>query len=279
MTSSSIATPVPQDIAPPAETSARAARAQRRWIGLLAWPLPLLLLAFWWIGSGQGWISQQTLPHPHQAAETFVQLLQTGELQTNLGISLRRVIVGFLIGSSVGLALGLGMGLSRTVHDLLHPTFRALVYVPLLGWIPLLMLLLGIGESLKYVLIAKAALVPVTLNTLAGVRGVPGPYIEVARVLRFNRLQLLTRVVLPAALPQIWTGLRFGLTKSWLLLIVVELLASSEGLGFMTISGQQLFQLDLVVVAVFVIGAIGFALDRVLERTEQHLLRWRRNAF
>lgn len=256
------------------------AAAATRWrAAALASLLPLALLLLWWQGTAQGWISAQTLPTPRQVVESFVELLRSGELQHHVGISLQRVALGFLAGASVGLVLGLGMGLSRPVHALLHPSFRALAHVPMLGWLPLLMLLLGIGEALKVVLIAKAALIPVTLNTLAGVRGVPRAYREVAEVLRFSRAQLLLKVVLPAAFPQIWSGLRFGLTKSWLLLVVVELLASSEGLGFLTVSGQQLFQLELVLVAVFVIGLVGYLLDRGLEQVEHRLLRWRRSAF
>jgi sulfonate transport system permease protein len=144
-----------------------------------------------------------------------------------------------------------------------------------LGWIPLLMLLVGIDETLKVLVIAKAALVPVTLNTRAGIRAVPPAYLEVARAFRFNRRQLLRKVVLPAAVPPIFAGVRYGLTQAWLALVAVELLASSEGLGYLLVWGRQMFWLDTVIVAMLVIGAVGFIMDRALRAVETRLQRWR----
>jgi sulfonate transport system permease protein len=246
---------------------------------ILAWPLPLALLAVWWLGSSQGWIAQQTLPSPQMVLDTFSQLFQTGELQNNLVISLTRVVNGFLLGGSIGLLLGVAMGLSKTIEEYLYPTFKIIAYVPLLGWLPLLIVLFGIGEALKFVLIAKASLIPTTMNTFQGIRNVPRNFLELGKVYRFSHWQLLRRIVFPAAFPAIWNGIRYGLTHSWLILLVVELLASSEGLGYMMVSGQQLFQLDLVLVAVVVIGGIGFVMDKGLELIERRLLRWRRDAF
>lgn len=248
----------------------------RRLRPLLAWPLPLAVLAVWWLAAHQGWVAPQVLPSPAAVARTFVELLESGELWANLVVSFWRVVWGFTVGAGVGLAMGVAMGLSPTVKDYLHPIFKAFAQIPVLGWLPLLMLLVGIDEALKIILIAKAAAVPVAINTLQGIQNVPTRYIELARVFRFSRWQLLTKVVFPAALAPIWNGIRYGLTHAWLALVVVELLASSEGLGFMIVYGRQLFQLDVVMAAVVVVGAVGFALDRLLALAEARLLRWRR---
>jgi sulfonate transport system permease protein len=270
----------PAGVAPAARASARAADWRRRGFGvLLAWPVPLFLLALWWLGSERQWISAQTLPPPGQVLDTLVAMLRSGEAWDNLSISLQRVFGGFALGAGAGLLLGLGMGLSAIGRELLYPAFRLLACVPLLGWLPLLMLLLGIDEALKVVLIAKAALIPVTLNTYQGLRNVPESYLELARVYRFNRGQLLRRVLLPAALPSIWSGIRYGLTHCWLVLVLVELLASSEGLGYLMSNGQQLMQMDVLLVAVIIVGTVGFVLDKLLEAIERRLLRWRREAF
>ncbi len=141
------------------------------------------------------------------------------------------------------------------------------------------MLLVGIDEALKIILIAKASLVPIALNTFKGIQNVPTRYIEVARVFRFSRWQLLSKVVFPAALAPIWNGVRYGFTHAWLALVVVELLASSEGLGYMIVFGRQLFQLDVVLAAVVMVGAVGFVLDKLLALIETWLLRWRRAGF
>lgn len=245
----------------------------------LSWPFPLAVLLLWYLAATFEWLPPQILPPPAMVATTFVDLLRTGELPDNLWISLGRVLAGFAAGGTAGLVLGVVMGLSPTARDYLYPSFRAVAQVPSIGWLPLLMLLVGIGEALKIVLIAKAAFVPVALNTYKGLQGVSTRFIEVARVYRFTHWQLLVKVVFPAAFPQVWNGVRYGLTHAWLALVAVELLASSEGLGFMIVYGRQLYQLDVVLAAVVVVGAIGYLLDRLLTVIEHRLLRWRRDAF
>lgn len=243
---------------------------------LLAWPFPLLVLLLWWLAARYEWVAPQVLPSPQTVASTLADVFRNGELWDNVQISLWRVLAGFGVGAALGLALGAAMGLSPGFKDYVYPLFKAFSQVPALGWLPLLMLLVGIDEALKVILISKAALVPIALNTYKGIQNVPAHYVEVARVYRFSRRQLLWRVVFPAALAPVWNGIRYGLTHAWLALVIVELLASSEGLGFMIVYGRQLFQLDVVMAAVVVVGIIGFSLDKVLALVEARLLRWRR---
>ncbi|NKI92146.1 ABC transporter permease [Rhizobacter sp. SG703] len=267
--------PLAAPVAPPTSWPTWPALRDR----LLAWPLPLTVLALWTVAAHFEWIAPQVLPAPEAVALTFKDSLLSGELWAHLQVSLLRVLAGFAVGLVGGLSLGVAMGLSPTVKDYVYPSFKVFAQVPVLGWLPLLMLLVGIDEALKVILVSKAALVPIALNTCKGIEGVPTRHIEVARVLKFTRWQLLSRVVFPAALAPIWNGVRYGLTHAWLALVVVELLASSEGLGFMIVYGRQLFQLDVVLAAVAVVGAVGFALDTLLALVEHRLLRWRREAF
>ncbi len=246
----------------------------RHW--LLAWPVPLALLAFWALAAHYEWVAPQVLPAPQAVAATLADLFQSGELYDNLKISLVRVLAGFGVGLLGGLALGVAMGLSPVFKDYVYPLFKAFSQVPVLGWLPLLMLLVGIDEALKIILISKAALVPIALNTTKGIQSVPNSYVEVACVFGFTRWQLLRKVVFPAAFAPIWNGVRYGFTHAWLALVVVELLASSEGLGFMIVYGRQLFQLDVVMAAVVVVGAAGFVLDKLLALIEVRLMRWRK---
>lgn len=251
-----------------------------RWPSRLAsLPVPLALLLLWYLGARFEWIAPQVLPSPAAVWATLVDLFSSGEIWGHLRISLVRVFAGFALGLIGGGALGIAMGLSSTFKEYVYPLFKAFSQIPVLGWLPLLMLLVGIDEALKVILIAQAALVPIAINTCKGIEGVPTRYVEVARVLRFTRWQLLTRVVLPAAFAPIWNGVRYGFTHAWLSLVVVELLASSEGIGFLIVYGRQLFQLDVVLAAVVVVGAVGFALDRVLALVETRLTRWRRPGF
>jgi len=156
-----------------------------------------------------------------------------------------------------------------------RPLFTAIAQVPALAWIPLAMLLLGIGETLKIVVIAKAAFVPVVMNTSAGIRNVSPQLLEVAETLQFSTWQKLRLVVLPASIPSVFTGLRYGLTHSWIALVSVELVASSEGLGYLLVWGRQMFWLDTVLVSMLVIGLVGFLSDKVLAVVEQHLQQWK----
>jgi sulfonate transport system permease protein len=245
----------------------------------LSWPFPLAVLTVWYLATRFEWVPAQILPSPEAVAITFIDLVNSGELPDNTWISLTRVMCGFIAGSLAGLSLGVLMGFSLTAKDYLYPTFRILAQVPSLGWLPLLMMLVGIGEALKIILISKAAFVPVALNTYKGIQSVSTQYIEVARIYRFNRRQLLSKVIFPAAFPSIWNGVRYGLTHAWLALVAVELLASSEGLGFMIVYGRQLYQLDVVLAAVVVVGTVGFILDNGLAMVEARLLRWRRAGF
>jgi sulfonate transport system permease protein len=237
----------------------------------LGWILPLAVLALWQFCDGRGWISPQVLPSPRFVLDTLRDLASSGDLWTNTLASMTRVVVGFAVGSALGLALGTAMGLSRKVEAYILPTFNALVQIPVLAWMPFVLLLVGIGEPLKYILIAKAALVPVTLNTLQGFRQTPVAFLEVARVYGYSRRQEVLEVVLPHAVPTLFTGLRLGFTKAWLSLVVVELVASSEGLGYLIVYGRQLFQLDLVMAAVIIVGAIGYAIDRLLDAAERRV--------
>ncbi|WP_321834637.1 ABC transporter permease [Pseudomonas kulmbachensis] len=241
----------------------------------LPWLLPLAVLGLWYLGVEQGWLSEQVLPPPAYVYETLSDLFASGDLWINAAASLQRVVVGFALGASIGVVLGLAMGLSKTIEDYLLPTFNAIVQIPVLAWLPFALLLFGIGEPLKYVLIAKAALVPITLCTLQAFHQAPKGLLEAGRAYGFSRWQSVIFIVLPAAVPTLFTGLRLGFTKAWLSLVVVELVASSEGLGYLIVYGRQLFQLDLVMAAVVVVGGIGLLIDRGFDYAERRLNRGR----
>ncbi|GAU04817.1 ABC transporter permease [Burkholderia stabilis] len=257
----------------------RAASAKRLAWRLAPWVLPALLFALWTVGSARGWIAPQILPPPERVVDALADLATSGDLVRHTLISLQRVLVGFAAGSLLGFAIGVALGLSRTLEAYVLPSFNALVQIPVLGWLPFLLLLVGVGEPLKYLLIAHAALVPVTMSTLQGFRQTPPALDEVARGFGYTRRQRIVHVVLPAAIPTLATGVRLAFTKSWLALVVVELVASSEGLGYLIVYGRQLFQLDLVMAAVVVVGAVGLLINRLLDALEARLRRGVPSAF
>jgi sulfonate transport system permease protein len=200
-------------------------------------------------------------------------MTRSGDLAANLGISLQRVLLGFAAGASAGLVTGALMGLSRTIEALMRPSLTAFVQVPVLAWIPLLMIPFGIGETLKLAAIGIAAFAPVLVNTAKGFRQVPQCLIEIGTIYRFGWWQRVLHILLPGALPSVFTGVRLGLTQAWQSLVVVELVASTEGIGYMAVMARQMFQLDVMLATMVVIGIVGFTLDRSLRGAETLLGR------
>ncbi|TWA57338.1 sulfonate transport system permease protein [Azospirillum baldaniorum] len=239
--------------------------------------VPALILALWWVAADRHWMSEQVLPTPALVWETARELF-ADHLWENLWISIQRLLLGLAAGVTAGAVLGVLMGASRRAESILYPTFLALVQVPTLAWIPLLIMLLGLGEALKVAVIVKAVITPVAIHTHVGVRDTDAKLLEAARVLRLPPWRRFAVLTLPAALPAFMTGLRLGLAQSWTSLLAVELLASAEGIGFLMVWGRQLFQLDVVFVCIAVIGVVGLAMDWGFHRIDGHVVRWPRPA-
>lgn len=246
---------------------------------VLALVLPTIALAVWHYAFQKQWLPEQILPSPALVWQTTLELIDTHELQDNLWISLKRVAWSVLVGGSIGLLLGFLIGLSRIAHKFIYPTFNLIAQFPVIGWIPLLMIFLGIDESLKIAAISLAVFVPVLVATYRSVLNVPPHLLEVSQVYSFSAWQRFRRVILPSALPNIVSGLRQGIMQAWLSLVFVELLASSEGIGYLIVWGRQLIQPDIIFMAVIVIGMVGFVLDHILGWVERWFSHWQRSAF
>ena len=240
---------------------------------LLPWLLPLALSTLWWLGSRHHWMSEQILPPPSLVWSSAVELAG-GELWSHLAISLQRLFWGLLAGIGSGALLGALLGFSARAERLVFPTFSALSQVPTLAWIPLFMVFFGIGETLKLVVLVKAIVVPVTLHTLVGVRDAQPHLREAARVLRLPTHLLIRRLILPAALPAFMAGVRLALAAGWTSLLAVELLASSEGIGYLMVWARQLFMLDIVFVCIVIIGVLGVVMDRGIGWLDRKWVHW-----
>lgn len=235
---------------------------------------PIALLYLWHVSVEKNWVNPLLLPAPELVWIALKDLYQTGELWSNLSVSLSRIGYGFTTGIFIALGLGLTMGLSRRAEAYIWPTFKAINLVPVIGWIPLLILLVGIDEALKIILIAKAALVPMTINVFKGVRNIPQQLTEVAEVYQLSIWSRFKNVVLPGAFISFIGGLRLSLASSWGALVAVELLASSEGIGYVMVYGRQIFQLDVVMATVVVIGLVGFGFDVVIRFIQKQFRGW-----
>ena len=206
------------------------------------------------------------------AADAF----KNGGLQENFLASLRRAAYGFVIGSSLGLSFGTLLGVSSKADRLLGSLLTALRQIPIFGLVPLIGLWFGMGESGKIVLISLAAFYPTALNTQEGFRTTPKLYREVGALLKFSRLTLLRRVLLPAALPSILTGLKHGLTFAWIAVIAAELfLSAAPGLGNILEAGRIQVDMNIVLLGIVLIGITGAAMTALVTQLERWLLRWR----
>jgi sulfonate transport system permease protein len=242
----------------------------------LKWTFPfVLLLAAWhWVTAREIFPVQLLVP-PMDVARAALELLQTRELQMHLSISFHRLALGIGFGAAAGLLFGILMAVSRVVEVYTTPIFNVVRQVPAVALIPVLILLFGIGETFKVLIIIKAAFFPVALAAYQSVKGLSSHYIDVARLYRLPRRTLFLRVLLPATTPEIITGFRLAVGRSWGTLVAAELLASESGLGQMMEFGRQMFRMDIVMVGLVITGLVGFGLDRLIKQIEARFMRWR----
>ncbi|OYT95352.1 MAG: ABC transporter permease, partial [Pseudomonas sp. PGPPP3] len=189
--------------------------------------------------------------------------------------STARVATGFALGAGLALAIGALVGLSRTAERALDPSFQALRAIPSLAWVPLLLLWLGIDEAPKLTLIAIGAFFPVYMGVASGFRDVDRKLVEVGRLARLSPLALVRRVLLPAAMPAVMTGLRNGLSLAWMFMVAAELIAASRGLGYLLTDGRETSRADIVLGAIVLLAVLGKLSDSAMRALERRLLGWR----
>jgi sulfonate transport system permease protein len=242
---------------------------------VLPWILPAVIVALWWGSVSLGVFEAYQLPPPPVVLDAAIGMWRRGLLQQDLLATTLRVALGFVLGSLVAVALGTITGLSRRAEQALEPTLQALRTVPTLAWAPLLLLWLGIDEPPKITLVALGAFFPVYVNLVAGITGVDRKLVEVARVFDLGEWEIARRVVLPAALPELLTGLRLGATQAWLFVVVAEFFGAARGLGFRLTDSQQSTRVDLMFVAIVALAVLGKLTDTLIRAIERRVLRWR----
>jgi sulfonate transport system permease protein len=203
-----------------------------------------------------------------------MQLSATGELEKHIKASLERVAQGFVLGGTVGTLVGIWLGQSRAARLAIRPILELLRPIPGLAWAPLVLIWFGIGETGKIFLIAYATFFPVLTTTLDGVQGVPTHVVQAARSLGARPRQIFLRVLLPSALPNILTGLSIGMGQAFGILVAAELMAATEGMGWMISDARRFFRTDLVILGMVLIGVFGFICVQAIVLARRRLLRW-----
>ena len=215
------------------------------------------------------------LPPLHEVLRALWALGQSGELEQHLLASLGRSAVGFGIALVAGVALGLVVAWYDGLREFLTPLLELFRNTAALALLPVFVLLLGIGETSKISIVAYASFFPVLLNTIAGVRTVDPLLVRAARSLGLNSLRLFQKVVLPSAVPTIFTGIRMGGTASILVLIAAEMVGAKAGLGYLIVNAQSSFQIPDMYAGILTVSLFGLLVNTVLVRLERHFSRWR----
>ena len=255
----------------PAPAPRRASRRPAPWLGAV---LPVAFLAGLELAVRSGWVPAHLLPPPSDIARTLTDLAGQG-LVMHVLVSTVRVATGFVAGAGLAIALGVWVGLSRRAEAVLDPTFQALRAIPSLAWVPLLLLWLGIDEGAKLALIAIGAFFPVYMGVASGLRDVDRKLVEVAEMAGLGPVAMARRVLLPAALPAIWTGLRNGLSLAWMFMVAAELIAATRGLGYLLTDGRETGRADIVLAAIVLLALMGKLTDSGMQALEDRWLSWR----
>lgn len=236
-----------------------------------------LLLAFlvlWQISSTRGWVNPTIFPPLNQIVEALWKGVVGGAMLDDIAISLQRSGTAFLAATCLGIPLGLLMGQLRPVERALDPILQLFRQTSALALYPVFILLLGLGEVSKVFVIFWATLFPILLATIGGVKEVDRKLVEMARIYGASQTTVLRRVILPAALPQIFVGLRLSATTALLLLIAAEMIGANKGIGFTVLNARFNFQIPLMFAAILLLALLGLAANAVLVALQRRLCRW-----
>jgi sulfonate transport system permease protein len=236
---------------------------------------PLILVLLWELGARVGVIPAHVLAAPSSVVKTAWDLTVSGELPTNMLVSLARALAGLVIGVTLGSLLAVTAGLTRTGENAVDPPIQMLRTLPSLALSPLFIVWFGIGETPKIALIALGTMFPIYLNLYNGIRGVDPKLIEAARSFGLKGRELISEVILPGALPSFLLGLRFSLAGSWLILVVAEQINASAGLGYLINNARDFSRTDVIVVCLLVYALLGLSADALVRALERRALAWR----
>jgi ABC-type nitrate/sulfonate/bicarbonate transport system permease component len=261
----------------PADTCLKE-RPHRVWLRLELWlpaAIVVVILVAWELAVRTGKISALFFPAPSVIVRTLIRLLTSGRLIVNAGATLSRVLVGFALGGITGVVIGLLMGWSHRLRSVVDPLIAAAHPIPKIAVLPLIMIIFGIGESSKMIVVALAAFFPMLINTMAGVRQIHPIHFEVAKNYGASLTKVFTRVVIPGSLPLVLTGMRLALNIALLLTIAVELVAAQNGLGAMIWLAWETLRTEELYASIVVTAALGIGFNLILQRLTRCLVPWR----
>ncbi|WP_245964932.1 ABC transporter permease [Trinickia dinghuensis] len=239
----------------------------------------VVCVLLWQAVSMAGVFPAFALPSPVAVWQSFIEILRSGyggqSLFSDILISCFRIVIGFVGAVAIGVPVGLLMSRNKIIFDIIDPLLQFIRPVPPLAYIPLLVVWFGIGELPKAILILVGTIPVIIIGTMSGVKSTPPLRIAVARTLGATNAQIFRKIVLPSAMPEIFTSMRVGIGVAWTCLVAAELIAASSGLGWLVQFAGQALQVAVVIVGIVIIGVIGYAMELVIRKLENWIVPWR----
>jgi NitT/TauT family transport system permease protein len=266
---------------PPArmvDVGERARLAARRRDRILSIASPLGLMLAWELAAQTGLIDVRFFPAPSAIILKLIEMARSGELTENVLISLQRIVLGFLLGGVPAIVIGVAMGIWRPVRALVDPLIVATYPIPKSSLLPLILLIFGLGEMSKVVMVAIGVFYPMAINATAGVLQINQIYLDVGKSFKASSWDTFRTIALPGALPFIMTGVKLGAGLALILIAIAEMVGAKSGIGYMIWSAWETFAVAKMYVGLFVIALIGFAISLMLNEIERRVIRWKADA-
>jgi len=236
---------------------------------------PLLLFGLWELLSRFGLIDARFFPPPSEIIHYLIFVSPSEGILKDIAASLYRITWGFTIGSLLGISIGIAMGLSRLIRNSIYPLVAMLYPLPKIAILPLIMLIFGIGELSKVVVVAIGSFFLVLINTLHGVDSLNKIYFDIAKINRISRAKTVRYIVFSGALPSIFTGLRLAIGYSLVIVVAAEFSGANEGIGYLIWQSWETFSIKAMYAGIFVIGALGLIFSQIIDLLERKLLPWK----
>jgi NitT/TauT family transport system permease protein/sulfonate transport system permease protein len=237
--------------------------------------LIILILAIWQISCINQKTSNPIIPPPSDVAVSLFNGIISGTLITDAVASLIRVVVGFIFAAIAGIGLGLLLGYYTSLKSLLEPIIDILQPIPPIAWIPIVILLFGLGDTPAYVIVFLGAFFPIYLNTSFGALQLPNKYRNLSKTMELGNFRYFKEVLLKFTMPYIFTGLRVGMGMAWMCVIAAEMISAQSGLGYYIMLNQITLNTANVIAGMLVIGLLGYALTSTTKVLERYIVPWK----
>ena len=243
--------------------------------GLYQWLIPLLLILLWIVAKYKGGYKLQLLPTPIEVIQRTIEMFTDGTLTDYVLVSARRAFTGLFFGAVLGYFLGMLTGVSKVANVFLNTTIQMFRTIPMLAYQPVLIIFMGIGNTLAIFMVSMGVFFAMYLNTYAGVQGLDKGLDEMASVYGFTRREYFFDIVLPGSMPNVLVGVRIALGSMWMMLIAAESVTGDSGLGYMASHAREFLQMDKIFLVLFIYAFFGKMSDVIARALEKHFLRWR----